>query len=292
MKLDEQIQSQKRELEPFFGITDGRWDNLMLRLQKELKPQQDYYDEVVWTFLLSLAFVSDGAAGVNALYQALTGTAEKIETSNAIRLEALPIPPRIMEGNTNIDLALGAISERSGTPGGIDYDIQKGKSIVFCEMKWYSDISTKVTHDQTRNQLSRIIENAMTFQTNGKFPEKVTVTLVTPQLFVGQAIKSRLYQYKFEEYKNSPKSLIDEWRASHHLMKPRNSEDPRSSFPDWTYPEEEELRDRLMHGFEIKHISFEELFEKAPDTPLTASIRAFVAEHNHATNRFGQLAPA
>ncbi|MCB1088457.1 MAG: hypothetical protein KDM63_15570, partial [Verrucomicrobiae bacterium] len=62
-------------------------------------------------------------------------------------------------------------------------------------MKWYSDLSKNVTNDQHRNQLSRIIENAVVFQGKGALVERVTVTLVTPEIFVGTEPKSRLYHY-------------------------------------------------------------------------------------------------
>ncbi|MAS93120.1 MAG: hypothetical protein CMO55_07980 [Verrucomicrobiales bacterium] len=293
MTLNKEIESLEDQLRPFFGITEERWSNLTARLRKHIAdPKDDYYDEVVWTFLLCVAFASGGDTGVVQLYRALTEDFGQISAREAIRPEALPIPPREREGNTNVDLAMGSISSRSDQLGGIEYDPDpaKGSSVVFCEMKWYSDISSKVTHDQTRNQLSRVIENAMTFQKAGKFPAKVSVVLVTPQLFVDQAIKSRLYQYKLEEYQRSPETLLDEWRASHHLLPPRNKGNSRKNFPDWVYPDEEDLRDRLNNGFNLEHLSFEELFDRAPDTSLTRSIMEFAVTHNQATKRFGRPA--
>ncbi len=73
--------------------------------------------------------------------------------------------------------------------------------ICFCEMKWNSDISITVTYDLERNQLARVIENALCFQSDKhQYADEVTVTLVTPEMFYISKCKSRLFQYKYEEY--------------------------------------------------------------------------------------------
>lgn len=51
--------------------------------------------------------------------------------------------------------------------------------VCFCEMKWYSDLSTKVTHDLHRNQLAHVIENAVAFASAPL--DQVHVVLVTPR---------------------------------------------------------------------------------------------------------------
>ena len=82
-----------------------------------------------------------------------------------------------------------------GTDGGIQA-AQGASWVCFCEMKWYSDISGKVTHDIHRNQLARVIENAIAFASAPL--DRAHVALVTPASF--RASRSRLYGYKFEEY--------------------------------------------------------------------------------------------
>jgi len=72
----------------------------------------------------------------------------------------------------------------------------------------YSDISISVTYDIHRNQLARVIENALCFQGSGKYAEKIHVTLVTPSIFRNAPLKSRLYQYKDELFENLPDSAI------------------------------------------------------------------------------------
>lgn len=80
-------------------------------------------------------------------------------------------------------------------------------------MKWHSDIDTKVTHDRRRNQLSRVIENAIAFSGPGiELPDAVYVTLVTPAFYRDEHPRSRLYWYKYHDYKSDPKLLENDLR--------------------------------------------------------------------------------
>ena len=181
---------------------------LVTRVQQcETMEQMDYYDEQVWTFLLAANYAMAGDNSITTLGSLLTEDAASASIEK-LWFECMPIPPRTKEGNTQLDLALGAIARRRNTLGGIEYAPTLGDSICFCEFKWYSDISIAVSFDRHRNQLVRIIENALCFQrANGQsftFPKTVHVTLVTPQLFKKQSFKSRLYQYKFLEYQSVP----------------------------------------------------------------------------------------
>ena len=276
------IEKDADNLHTFFRLTEVRWNHLVRRLCDQMEARRpDFYDEVVWTFLLGLSYAAAGWDGVRKLESLLSGTPVDDPTlQHPICLEALPMPPRRKEGNTNVDLAIGAITGRADKDGGIAYDPSLGSSVTFCEMKWYSDISKNVTHDQHRNQLSRVIENAVSFQGSHKLVEKVTVTLVTPQIFVGTEPKSRLYHYKVEEYRRDKSILLAEWRRSFHQM-------PKRTQTDWTYPDEVHLAKILESGFTLQHLSFEELFEKAPESAFTPLLQEFLSAANGSQNRFG-----
>ena len=284
------IEKDADNLHTFFRLTEVRWNHLVRRLCDQMEARRpDFYDEVVWTFLLGLSYAAAGWDGVRKLESLLSGTPVDDPTlQHPICLEALPMPPRRKEGNTNVDLAIGAITGRADKDGGIAYDPALGSSVTFCEMKWYSDISKNVTHDQHRNQLSRVIENAVTFQSAGRlekteserhFVEKVTVTLVTPQIFVGTEPKSRLYHYKLEEYQNQG-ILLREWQRSYNRM-------PKRFQADWTYPDEAHLLDILKNRFTLKHLSFEELFRQAPESAFTPLLAEFLKRFNGSTGLFG-----
>lgn len=284
------IENETDHLRSFFRITDDRWNHLVRRLNDQLEARRpDFYDEVVWTFLLGVSYAASGWDGIRKLEALLSGTTVGPAVLHPIWLEALPMPPRSKEGNTNVDLAIGAITdrpsvkmdttERPAKEGGIAYDPTLGSSVTFCEMKWYSDISKSVTHDQHRNQLSRVIENAVTFQINKQWVDRVTVTLVTPRIFVGTEPKSRLYHYKLEEYKN-PEVLLREWRRSYQRM-------PKRSHTDWRYPDDSHLLDIFKNRFTLQHLSFEELFEKAPESAFTPFLKEFHLAANGSMTRFG-----
>lgn len=280
------VKDETKHLRGFFRITDDRWDHLVRRLNDQLEARRpDFYDEVVWTFLLGISYAASGWDGIRKLESLLSGTTVDPPVQHPIWLEALPMPPRSKEGNTNVDLAIGAIGPRAGKEGGIAYDPTLGSSVTFCEMKWYSDISKNVTHDQHRNQLSRVIENAVTFQGNDQFVKQVTVTLVTPKIFKGTSPKSRLYHYKLEEYKD-PEILLAEWKRSYKRM-------PQRFQVGWTYPGESHLRKMLepgsasSGGFKLQHLSFEELFRQAPESAFTPHLQEFLSAANGSQSRFG-----
>ncbi|MEM9478591.1 MAG: hypothetical protein AAGA58_02900 [Verrucomicrobiota bacterium] len=260
-------------------MTEAQWKNLIARLLQFLEKAEssdqtiECYDEQIWTFLLAVGFASgDDKRGIFELGKHLG--AKNSGHSPTLWMEALPIPPRMKEGNTNLDLAWGGIKmrgiskERGGL--GIEYDPRASEEIIFCEMKWYSDISKNVTHDQRRNQLARVIENALTFQCDGAFPERCVVTLITPKAFVGQSPKSRLYQYKFEEYLSSFSNIVAEFENCSDTM-------PRRQQSDWNYPES--IQDRLKR-LTLYHISFEELFEALPPSELRSNIQEFAIRYN------------
>jgi|GEM_PF-762862 len=287
------IGTERPEPRVYIKVTDDRWNQLVNLLFRQLDaPSADFYDEVVWTFLLGLSYAAGGWDGIQKLEWLLSGRKVDPSVQHGIRLEALPIPPRTKEGNTNVDLAIGAIGDRFATEvnmtdlnskeGGIAYDPAFGSSVTFCEMKWYSDIAYKVTHDQHRNQLSRVIENAVTFQSRGQRVDQVTVTLVTPGIFVATdtAPKSRLYQYKFEEYRRDPSILLAEWICSDKHM-------PKRYQDDWKYPEIDDLSDLLENRFALQHLSFEDLFAQAPESELSPFFKEFVSTFNGSEKRFG-----
>lgn len=84
---------------------------------------------------------------------------------------------------------------------------------VIIEAKVLSDISYEITYDTMRNQIARNID--VMLEGNKKLcdpldkrdPDKTLFLLVTPKLFKDNP-SSRLYGYKFNEYKTNPRSLL------------------------------------------------------------------------------------
>ena len=87
---------------------------------------------------------------------------------------------------------------------------------VLVEAKVLSDISYQVTYDEKRNQIIRnldvMLEPNPELQSplHYRKPENSLFLLLTPRKFQDSKTKSRLYSYKYDEYKNTPQKIQDE----------------------------------------------------------------------------------
>ena len=87
---------------------------------------------------------------------------------------------------------------------------------IFIEAKVLSDISYQVTYDETRNQIARNIDamletpNSIIDEPNNPMnyrnKDRTFFLLLTPRLFK-ELPQSRLYGYKFNEYKTDPEAI-------------------------------------------------------------------------------------
>jgi hypothetical protein len=120
-----------------------------------------------------------------------------------------------------------------------------------------------VTASRHRNQLARVIENALMLRaTDGTFAERVYVTLITPQVFRDRSAPSRLYRYKWDEYTQDHSGLLGNLRdcglaSSHDLPSPQ---------------------DRLG-ALILNWRSYEELAFAAPSTSLREALMTFYRSH-------------
>jgi hypothetical protein len=205
-KLSDAIRENESQLRPRLFLGKVRWDDLIQRVERaELAHLASCVDEQVWTFLLACAYAA-AEDGPLALARALTG---RVVGADRIWLEVLPTLTRRREGYTNVDLALGTIARRAGKYGGIELGSARHNEVVFCEFKWFSDISTTVSNDQHRNQLARVIESALMFRSpSGVFAPRVDVVLVTPKVFRDCRAPSRLYRYKWEDYSREDRTAL------------------------------------------------------------------------------------
>ena len=219
-------------------------------LQSSIQKPNLYRNEKIWTFLIASLF--DKATDQSKMIQLLCGEPLQTEKHLDIWFEAQPIPPRkgysgYSEGNTKLDLAFGHILPRGKTAAGIKYGPQEpGSWVCFVEAKCLSDCSTTVSYDPLRNQLARVIENLLCFQDNGKFPERIFFTLLTPRIFKENP-NSHLYGYKMQEYEDRGKILDDIEKCS---IEKRGG-------GGFVYPD---MRQRLA-WLRLNWVSYEELLE-------------------------------
>lgn len=143
---------------------------------------------------------------LNTLYQILTRKETDPKDIIKIGIEAQPLTHRKKEGNTYLDLAMGSIKKRGNTESGIELDTNnKEQDFVFCEAKWKSDLSVGVSKCSIRNQLQRVIENALIFA-GETFKGNIFVTLITPELYKKHyelGLNTRFYSCKYFEYKEN-----------------------------------------------------------------------------------------
>jgi len=236
----------------------AHWDELLDRIERS-QNTEDFADEQIWTFLLSALF-SLSSDGPSKLAKVLSGEAIN---SKQIWFEVLPSSPRIKEGRTHLDLALGDIQIMDGTDSGIVLADVKKPAIIFCEFKWYSDLSITVTHSLHRNQLARVIENGLYFKTeDGRLVDNIHVCLVSPAQFKERNNPSRFYHYKFRDYNSDSSLLVEDLEAEELLLDPDN-------------PNVNEV----ISNLKLHWHTYEDLFRRAPESKLKTALLHYIQLH-------------
>ena len=136
-------------------------------------------------------------------------------------------------------------------------------------MKWYSDISTSTTHDIHRNQLARVVENALYFNDGDRLSDCVYVALVTPKAFKNTNVKSRLYQYKFEEYEADRNQLVKDVESC-VLKKHKHASG--------------NVADRVGR-LTLRWPTYDEIFDEIPDSAISKELTKFWQERGNYQGR-------
>ena len=185
MKISGLLNTHRDTIRKNLSTSDAQWNSMMSKIEQREQREQSIAAEKIWTFLVACGYALNGSEGVTRLSKLLSGVQLTTPGTQRIWFESQAIGPRDpkSEGKTRIDLALGMIRQMGTTDSGIELATSKPGEICFCEMKWDTDISSGVRYDSTRNQLARDIENAVCFQSAGRFAKKVYFTVVTPRNF-------------------------------------------------------------------------------------------------------------
>lgn len=249
-----------------------------LRVHEENHPNDPLVDEQIWTFLVTYGFAAANNDGLQRLFEALVER-PGIGSPSQAWLEMLPIPPRQgvigrSERNSEIDLMVGDIGIRGNTVAGVEYRVPlTGDGIVcFVEAKWLSDISWGTTHDKFRNQMARVIETALTFQSTGAdpdgWPTEVHFCLLTAKCFTTRNCAgggARFYGYKFREYVESRNALLADIESATI---------PIRNMDGWEYPSlEKRLQSLALHW-----VTYEDLLEAMPETEFKEALLEFVRQ--------------
>lgn len=205
---------------------------------------------------------------------------DRVNYTGQVWFEFLPSSPRAQEGKTHADLILGHVRGREKTDSGIEFARpDTGNSwVAIVEAKLLSDISSHVTYDPLRNQLLRVIENAVTFQNAlQEMPNATHVVLLTPELFA-QNPRTRFYGCKFQDYRPDPGVVNIEaiWEDLERVRLARTQ--ARS---DWRYPED--IRQRLA-ALHLHWVTFERLVRNMPDSSFKADLTDLLRREKSVVN--------
>lgn len=268
--LTELLEEHRDVIEQRLHLGYVHWEDLMRKLKaQERSAQRAFKDEQVWTFLVGCGYAISGTEGLASVTNILTGADLPQMDDAKIWMEVLPLPPRMHEGSTHVDLAVGHVAQRGNSKSGINLKHSSKTWICFCEMKWDSDISLGVTYDPNRNQLARVIENALCFQGDGQYSDEVHVALVTPALFKRPDSEFRTYQGMFQEYKS------DRVRLRHDLDACRLE---KRDSGDWKYPAN--IGDRIC-GLNLRWPTYEELFSEVPPSTIRKALQSFWEKYSN-----------
>jgi hypothetical protein len=278
----------------YLCTSDAQWAALLQMASRVWDKDCDSLsDERMRTFLLACGYAAAKESGVATLTEVLTGVVpvhpgsaeagHAPETGPALAMaadpriwvEAMPVPSLKREGNTQVDLVLGTIARRDKAESGIELANVKSSWVCFCEMKWCADISPDVKRFVHRNQLLRVIENALCFQKNGRCADQVFVTLVTPAYLRNAPIKSRLYHYKYEEYSTDKRAILWDLMAASRT-------DERRHEPGWFYPSS--LPERV-ETLTLRWVTYDDLVEHLPDSPIRHEVLDFWEQAETAGSR-------
>ena len=170
----------------------------------------DLTKEVVWTYLVAIKY----ADNQSSLVKLLCGIEEELPDDSRIWLEAYLHPTRKRKEEKNFwksraDLSVGHLELVKGR----DSQIQScGDWVCIVESKWYDDIHQNSKFPDIL-QLSQLIEHAILMHdSSGKFPERVYVTLLTPNYFRENKgpFSDRQYKEKYNKYKISTSYLKED----------------------------------------------------------------------------------
>jgi len=163
--------------------------------------------EIVWTYIVARKYQEN----ISELTRKLCCNDEKLPHNAKIWLEVYLDPSRIWEEErkswrSRADLAIGCLESVKGKDAQIRAN---GNWICISESKFFDDI-----HQNSRFpkifQLSQLIEHALLLHNQkGDFPDRVYLTLITPQYFKGRLgeFSKKIYWSKFNDYKSDRKHL-------------------------------------------------------------------------------------
>jgi hypothetical protein len=257
MALAPILRGSENKIRRYLRCSDAQWNKMARLVESREELGRPFDAEEIWTFLIGCAYAMGGEAGVATLTGVLTGAQQLGPYQPCIWFEAMPTEPRVKEGKTHVDLAVGSIHGRTATNSGIELELRGPSWVCFAEAKWKTDIQSGVTYDPQRNQLARVIENALCFQKLKCYANTVYVSVIAPEAFVWD---HSLAKRKFDEYadrKNLVRDLVECRLATHNAS-------------DWRYPDD--ISCRVQTALQLTWVTHEKLLAQLPNTEMRAPL--------------------
>ncbi len=293
MNIGESIETEiirnKTKICQFLKVSPMQWEKRMKHLHN-ISGLENIAEKDL-TFIMACAYAIKGKEGCNSLLERLCDHQIPEDSENELNPIWFEYSPYICKdpnsgrggkAKITLDLAFGNFSHRKETESEIAYrPPENGKGwICFVEMKLLEDISGDSTDNPTYNQLAKYIKSAFNFHEYSevrekKYPENIHVTLVTPKKFMDNP-HSRLYGYKFEDYKNGMTINVSSIKIDVPNIAENEYFDDRLCVNLWT---ESKIDDRLKN-LNLHWIPYEKLLDNIPDTnPFKELINKIRAEN-------------
>jgi len=198
--------------------------------------------EVLWTYIVGKKY-EDGKYHKD-LAKILGTEDERIPDDSKIWIEAFLQPTRVNEHNswkTRADLSMGCLEKIEGSELQI---CSNGNWVCICEAKWNADVHYDKKDEV--NQLAKLIEHALLLHNqDGGYPERVYVTLITPQYFKDK-IKDKDYQNIISKYQDDKNLILNDLQECKLQFQ---------NYVDYNF-----LKERLARLI-LNWVTFEELLE-------------------------------
>jgi len=161
--------------------------------------------EIVWTYIVGRKYENEKSH--RDLAKILGVEDEKMPEESKIWLEAYLQPTRENEGDswmTRSDLSIGCLKTIESSELQI---CSNGNWVCICEAKWNADVHYDKKDEV--NQLAKLIEHALLIHNHDVYPERVYVTLITPQYFKDKP-KNKDYQNIFSKYQDDKNLILND----------------------------------------------------------------------------------
>lgn len=226
-KIVSEIKAKEHKIKSHLRITEGQWSgerkSMLDSIEKINDDSLKDFKENYLTFIVACAYAVKGEDENTSLLKILSNQQlppSSVNNSGPTWFQFSPHTckdPQSGPGgkaSSKLDLAFGNFTKYENSEIVYDPPEQGDGWICFVEMKILEDISSNSKDNPIYNQFAKYIKSAINFHEysntaeDKKYPANIHISLVTPKIFIENP-GSRLYSYKFKEYKSETDETIN-----------------------------------------------------------------------------------